>query len=197
MIPSKSRFVVVVGLDASPQSVQVLRAAIGYAHGRQDAALHVVHAVDSGVYALAQLVEEARDFLDRMALDASVCSRVHTHLCIGAPWREILQTATNTQADLIVVGTHGRTGVGRLLLGSQSELVVRKASCQVLVVRPKDYGQDHVPEIEPPCRDCLSVQDASAGTQLWCGRHTAVHPSPHRHYEFPQSFGMGSQLIRP
>jgi nucleotide-binding universal stress UspA family protein len=48
---------------------------------------------------------------------------------------EILCLATKMKCDLIVMGTHGRTGLGRLLMGSVAELVVRKASCPVLTVK--------------------------------------------------------------
>ena len=49
--------------------------------------------------------------------------------------REILHTAREIDADLIVLGTHGRTGVGRLLMGSVAEAVLRKAPCPVLTVK--------------------------------------------------------------
>jgi nucleotide-binding universal stress UspA family protein len=48
---------------------------------------------------------------------------------------EILQVADEIGADLIVLGTHGRTGLGRLLMGSVAEQVVRRARCPVLTVR--------------------------------------------------------------
>ena len=48
---------------------------------------------------------------------------------------EILRVAEETRADLIVLGTHGRTGLGRLLMGSVAEQMVRKASCPVLTVK--------------------------------------------------------------
>jgi nucleotide-binding universal stress UspA family protein len=47
----------------------------------------------------------------------------------------ILQTATETHCDLIVMGTHGRTGLKRLLMGSVAEEVVRKAPCPVMIVK--------------------------------------------------------------
>ena len=53
----------------------------------------------------------------------------------GAAWREIDAAAVETKADLIVIGSEGRTGVGRALLGSVAEKVVRTARCPVLVVR--------------------------------------------------------------
>jgi len=53
----------------------------------------------------------------------------------GVPFVEILQTAKNRNADLIVIGTHGRTGIDHMLFGSTAEKVVRKSSCPVLTVR--------------------------------------------------------------
>lgn len=56
-------------------------------------------------------------------------------VCPGPPADAILETAARLPADLIVVGTHGRTGLKRLTLGSVAETVVRRARCSVLVVR--------------------------------------------------------------
>jgi nucleotide-binding universal stress UspA family protein len=53
----------------------------------------------------------------------------------GAPSQEILDTARKHQVDLIVMGTHGRTGLPHVLLGSVTERVVRSAPCPVLVAR--------------------------------------------------------------
>ena len=58
-----------------------------------------------------------------------------TRIRIGDPRDEILHTAEQLGADLIVMGTHGRRGLKRALLGSVAELVVRTASCPVLTVR--------------------------------------------------------------
>jgi universal stress protein A len=54
---------------------------------------------------------------------------------VGSASEEILAAATEDKADLMVIGTHGRTGLKHLLLGSVAEEVVRKASCPVLTVR--------------------------------------------------------------
>ena len=53
----------------------------------------------------------------------------------GVPFQEIIETAKTRQVDLIVMGTHGRTGLQHVLLGSVAEKVVRLAPCPVLVVR--------------------------------------------------------------
>jgi nucleotide-binding universal stress UspA family protein len=62
--------------------------------------------------------------------------RVATDMRVGDARREILSAADEWQPDVIVVGSHGRHGVERLLLGSVSEYTVRHASCSVEVVRP-------------------------------------------------------------
>lgn len=61
--------------------------------------------------------------------------QVERHLREGDPATEILRLAQETHADLVVMGTHGRTGLGRLLVGSVAEQVLRKAPCPVLTVR--------------------------------------------------------------
>jgi len=53
----------------------------------------------------------------------------------GVPFVEIIKTAKERRVDLIVIGTHGRTGIDHMLFGSTAEKVVRKAACPVLTVR--------------------------------------------------------------
>ena len=53
----------------------------------------------------------------------------------GVPFVEIIKTAKNKNADLVVIGTHGRTGIDHMLFGSTAEKVVRKSPCPVLTVR--------------------------------------------------------------
>lgn len=59
---------------------------------------------------------------------------VKTRLASGVPYDEILKIARQENADLIVMGTHGRTGVEHLFLGSVAEKVVRLSSCPVLTI---------------------------------------------------------------
>ena len=60
---------------------------------------------------------------------------VAEHVATGAPFVEILSKAKQIEADLIVMGTHGRTGLSHILIGSVAERVVRKAPCPVLTVK--------------------------------------------------------------
>lgn len=55
----------------------------------------------------------------------------------GSPASTIAEFAADRGADMIVVGTHGRTGLSRMLMGSTAESLLRQAPCQVLVVKPK------------------------------------------------------------
>jgi nucleotide-binding universal stress UspA family protein len=61
-------------------------------------------------------------------------TRVQCAVVEGSPGSEILSTARETSCDLIVMGTHGRTGLNRLMMGSVADEVLRQASCPVLVV---------------------------------------------------------------
>lgn len=64
--------------------------------------------------------------------------RVSSRLLTGVPWDQIVETLSGDAAfDLVVMGTHGRSGIGRVLLGSVTEKVVRHAPCSVLAVRPR------------------------------------------------------------
>jgi len=61
---------------------------------------------------------------------------------VGVAWEEIVDLADEEHADMIVMGTQGRTGLERLLLGSVAERVIRQAPCPVLTVRPSIDNQE-------------------------------------------------------
>jgi nucleotide-binding universal stress UspA family protein len=77
-----------------------------------------------------ETLEARADDLRRRGLKASWRAQV------GVPFEEIVKVAEEEHADMIVMGTHGRSGLGRALLGSVAERVVRLAPCPVLTVRP-------------------------------------------------------------
>lgn len=66
--------------------------------------------------------------------------RIETRILHGPPHREIVDLARSEKADLVVMGTHGRSGLEHALLGSVAERVVRKATCPVMVVREGGVG---------------------------------------------------------
>jgi nucleotide-binding universal stress UspA family protein len=106
--------------------------------------------------------------------------RVVPHLRFDLASREIAQLAADLEADLVVVGTHGRRGMARALLGSVAEAVVRLATCPVLVTRPKRIVS--VPAIAPPCPECVKVRKATAGAQFWCAQHSERHGQRHTYH---------------
>jgi len=81
-----------------------------------------------------EMIENLREQLRRLGeTESGVC--VEPEIREGEPANEILAAVREEACDLIVMGTHGRTGVGRLLLGSVAEQVVRKAHCPVLTMK--------------------------------------------------------------
>ena len=88
------------------------------------------------------LKSRAKALLDRLSkLPLKENLPVATHLTDGIPFREIINLAKREKADLIVIGTHGRTGFDHLLTGSVAEKVVRLSTCPVVAV----HSQPAVP----------------------------------------------------
>jgi nucleotide-binding universal stress UspA family protein len=75
---------------------------------------------------------ELHDFAEKNQTDITAEQAV---VAVGRPAEEILRVAREEEIDLIVMGTHGRTGVRHLLLGSVAEAVTRHAPCPVFTVR--------------------------------------------------------------
>jgi nucleotide-binding universal stress UspA family protein len=134
-------------VDFSPATPSVLDAAVALAE-RFDARIHLVHVwrlptagVLDGVTMLPDareielLTTSLRDELRGAAETASFPrERIDTHLVQGDAAISILEVATQSHCDLIVMGTHGRTGLPHLVMGSVSEHVVRRSRVPVLIV---------------------------------------------------------------
>lgn len=81
-------------------------------------------------------------------LDPESARRVSAQVYVGSPAASIIKFAEDHLVDLIVMGTHGRTGLEHLMLGSVAEKVVRRAPCPVLVVREENRIKDRVEAAE-------------------------------------------------
>jgi len=81
--------------------------------------------------------ENSRNMLDEISKGFEDAKEVFTFSRIGSPKQEILSVANEWAADLIIMGTHGRTGFDHFISGSVSESVTRRAPCPVLVVPSK------------------------------------------------------------
>lgn len=99
------------------------------------------YAPGSGVVPPAALTPDAREALlaamNRVAEEAGAGSAFECEIADGSPASAIVARADTLSADLLVMGTHGRSGFERLVLGSVTEKVLRKAACPVLTV-PRD-----------------------------------------------------------
>lgn len=116
-----------------------------------DADVHVLHVFQVPTYALpdgafipgadavAEILTSAeKEVHSRVERAASSGVRFHAHTTEGAVDQEILRVAGRTHADMVVMGTHGRTGLRKVLLGSVAERVVRAATMPVITVRAGD-----------------------------------------------------------
>ena len=84
---------------------------------------------------------EARENLELFAQELSNKGvKVQPYLRVGYPFDEIVQMANHFDVDLIIIGSHGRGGISRLLVGSTAERVVEHARCPVLVVKGAAAG---------------------------------------------------------
>jgi nucleotide-binding universal stress UspA family protein len=207
---SRHPTIVLAAVDPAVQADDVLRTAGLLAQMLVNAELHLVRVVDppaapidgvayvlAAAPALDALVEEAREEVATLAKEASAFFAGPTtpHVTVGSPGKEIVALAEALNADVVVVGSEGKEGVRRLLLGSVSEHVARHAPCSVLVARPRHDEAEAL--IEPICPDCAAVRLGSRGERTWCERHAAHHPHGALHYQAPASFGVGSMFIRP
>ncbi|MEZ4375143.1 MAG: universal stress protein [Polyangiaceae bacterium] len=205
-----SHYTVVVGADYSKLGDLALERAFQLVQDRPDAEIHVVNvahgygpmvsvelgegtetfSLDEAAAALKKHVE-AR--IDAWEADHGMLELSHlvTHLRVGSPAHEIAQLATDLEAEEVVVGTHGRRGVSRLLLGSVAEGVVRLAPCSVSVVRPKSAPTE--PKIEPACPECVKVRQASGGKELWCAQHLEHHARRHTYHYSSRQWGGASR----
>lgn len=115
-----------------------------------DAELHCLFVVDEpanywvGVGSVGPLGPTTEELLDKARMKMTAFARNHledfgapvtTRVVSGKPFVEIVRHAREIAATVIVMSTHGRTGLSHALLGSTTETVVRKAPCPVLVIR--------------------------------------------------------------
>lgn len=136
-------------IDFSEGSDVALRAAVRLAT-RFDAELVIAHALYTPVFTddmpyptavIQQLRDQAVRGLESATREAAElgAKRVSSLLLNGMPWAEVIEhSRVDRNIDLVVVGTHGRTGIKRFLLGSVAERIVRNASCSVIALHSEN-----------------------------------------------------------
>ena len=138
---------ILVPIDFSPYAEQALDYAIALAQKLQARVtlLHVIQpplvaGADMGVWPSSTFLQDLEaaitgdleGYLARVTAAGLTGEMVVIH---GVPFQQILDTAQARQVDLIILGTHGRTGLAHVLLGSVAEKVARLAPCPVLIAR--------------------------------------------------------------
>lgn len=189
LAPGPYKILVAVSLDAT--SDPALSQALSLAARTPGSELHAVHVAAESApltpraeLAAEDRVEQAKELLGERLESAWRQSgeiEVITHMRSGGdPSAVIIQTAVDIDADIVIVGSHRRTGLSKLVLGSVAERVLHGSPCPVLVAFPKDYGQPSAaPRLEPPCEECLAARKSSANAKFWCDRHTKRYLAPH------------------
>ncbi len=156
--PFARESVIVVAIDMRKGSSAIFNRALSYA-SHADAEVHLVSVAEPNIANVklpADMEAPELSGTDHAKLHEFVARRrasfnttynreapkVVVHTETGDPADKLVQVAAELDADLIMLGTHGRTGIKRILLGSVAERVVRLAGCPVFVVRDKNHTAD-------------------------------------------------------
>ncbi|MDD9941401.1 MAG: universal stress protein [Myxococcales bacterium] len=157
---------IVVGVDMSQTGDHAIREAMRLSRALDDGELHVTFVIatdrnpdakklDALDAQLTETVEKLRDHVAEVCKpgsnEAAFSAEAVFHVRLGKPAPAIHQVAVDVDADIIVVGTHGRKGVEKWILGSVAEELTRTAHVPVLVAHPKDFeGLDKSAKADPP-----------------------------------------------
>ena len=139
---------ILVPIDFSEHSQKALRYALAFAH-QFGAEVTLVHIVEQMVYpgdwmypplAVTDFATEKREeMISRLqSLDAGSGVKTQHIVRIGRAWQEIIEIAQEMKSDMLILATHGYTGLKHVLLGSVAEKIIRHAPCPVLTVRPDE-----------------------------------------------------------
>lgn len=148
--------VLLVGTDMGARGDDAIVEGLKQLAAESAECLHVVHVIEPGqahvIPGAPELTSEERALADcpsalrrRVQYDAVlngvpyVSAQVYTHVRLGRPVPTLLQDCVDFEADLLIVGAHGRKGLQHLLIGSVAEQLLRRARCPVLIARPKNY----------------------------------------------------------
>lgn len=155
-------------VDFSPGSDAAMRTAVRIAneHGAELVLAHALHLVPASANISERLVREVEKDAEhalevaRTSIAALATNKVSSRFLSGVPWSSVVALVErDLDIDLIVLGTQGRTGISRFLLGSVSEKIIRHAPCSVLVVRP---GSQPTPFAHVTCPIDFSIDTEQA-----------------------------------
>ena len=135
---------ILVPMDFSDCSKKALQYAIPFAKqfGAELKLLYVVEPYPAAPEMApfdAESIQDRHSELETLRKTIGHAARVTTSVRTGAPHTEIVEAARQLGADLIIISTHGRKGLTRMVFGSATEKVVRYAPCPVLIVRESEH----------------------------------------------------------
>jgi nucleotide-binding universal stress UspA family protein len=196
---------ITVGVDFSPESHEAVQHATALAQ-QHDATLRLLHVVAPPISAaelgfgmplaselegsLSETLKKDKERLETLAKELGV-KNATALTRDGLPDSTLCEAATEARSDLLVIGTHGRTGVKRFLLGSIAERVVRFSTVPVLVARPKELPgryqkilipTDFSPGSRPTVEYALKLATPTAHLTLF---HAWQYPIGPGAYEMP------------
>jgi nucleotide-binding universal stress UspA family protein len=185
--PDTSRTNILAAIDYSEDSAAVVDHAVAISRSYRPCSLHFLHVNQSPVK--DEEGQEGRRFelLEWLGArlpapdDALAGISVIAHEATGDPWHLIVQIASDLASDVVVLGTRGRRGLQRMMMGSVAEAVSRHCGCSVFVVRAKAHDRPFV-ALEPRCGLCVEARLQSQGSVLWCHDHIARQDRRHAHY---------------
>jgi nucleotide-binding universal stress UspA family protein len=203
-MPTEKPYIIVVAVDYSEEGNLALERAFELGHEKPASEVHVINVLpvyQSGfaegtgslvgsLPSVKEAGEQLRGYVEtRLAKFREEKpgtkigpENVRAHQRLEVPSEEIAQLAVDVEADLVIVGTHGRRGLARVILGSVAEATVRLAPCPVLVIKPK-APPPSIPAIQPPCPRCLETRRATGGKEYWCEQHSEHHGQRHTYHQ--------------
>ena len=138
-------------IDHSDGSKEALKYAVSFAM-KNEAKLYLLHVIDirsfdESIDTMAVQIPDDEETIKKLKTKLLECvpeeirsdMQIEALVVRGIPFAEIISIAKGNKVDMIVMGTHGRTGLAHIMIGSVSEKVVRKAHCPVLTVRQSGH----------------------------------------------------------
>lgn len=136
---------ILLPIDGSVQSQDAVEYAVSQFDPGEITLLHVIDPIEAGYSATASVPGYSEEWYEHQTEEAEALfeeviesldgEEVETEIVVGRPSRTIVEYAEDNDIDHIVMGSHGRSGVTRILLGSVAEAVVRRSPVPVTIVR--------------------------------------------------------------
>jgi universal stress protein A len=137
---------VLISCDFSEAGTRVLKEAHEFLHSFPGAEIHIFTVINLSIVSVAGMYNNG-ELMNSLQADAAELGKkaeaifgdrkIHFSYEVGYPAEVVRNKATNLSADLLILGTHGRTGLNRLVIGSVAETILRHVNCKTLIIPVK------------------------------------------------------------